>query len=97
MQETFMDNVVEQYWGRALKIARQYENAQVAFADLTGLIDEFAAAFFDELNSLTPSARAECSRGLEARLQAAVAETDSQRCREALEEMLVSLNRTPIY
>lgn len=93
-----MENISEQYWGRALKLARQYESGQVAFADLTGLIDEFSAAFFDEIGGLSPSMRSTCIKDLESRLTtAANSESQSPPCRDAISEMLVALNRIPIY
>ncbi len=93
-----MENISEQYWGRALKLARQYESGQVEFADLTGLIDEFSAAFFEEIGGLSPSMRSACSKDLESRLTTAMnSEGQSLPCREAMSEILVALNRIPIY
>lgn len=93
-----MESISEQYWGRALKLARQYESGQVAFADLTGLVDEFSAAFFEEIGGLSPSLRSACIKDLESRLTTAVnSESQSAPCRDAMSEMLVALNRIPIY
>ncbi|WJJ93874.1 hypothetical protein [Neopusillimonas aromaticivorans] len=52
-----MNETLDLFRGRALKIARQYDTDHMTFADLTGMADDYAAAFHEALgNSLTKSA-----------------------------------------
>lgn len=93
-----MNELIEQYWARALKITRQYESGEVNFADLTGLGDEFAASFIEELNEMPEPLRAQYCAGLETKLGAAIAKNGSDsHASQALNELRVSINRTPIY
>lgn len=93
-----MNELIEQYWARALKITRQYESGEVNFADLTGLGDEFAASFIEELNDLPEPARARYCAGLEAKLSTAIAQKELEsQAAQALSELRVSITRTPIY
>ena len=93
-----MNQIIEQYWARALKITRQYESGEVNFADLTGLGDEFAASFIEDLNEVPESERAQCSTGLEAKLSIAITQNgpDSQ-AGQAFTELREAITRTPIY
>jgi len=93
-----MNELVEQYWSRALKIARQYDTGEVDFADLTGLGEEFAASFTDQINGFPEPLRATYCTGLESKLSAAInANGHESSAGQALNELLVSINRTPIY
>jgi len=93
-----MNEIIEQYWARALKITRQYESGDVNFADLTGLGDEFAASFIENLNDMPEPLRADYCAGLEARLSTAIAQNGhDSHAGQALNELRVSINRTPIY
>lgn len=93
-----MNEIIEQYWARALKITRQYESGEVNFADLTGLGDEFAASFIEELNDMPEPLRARYCAGLETKLSTAIAQSDlDSHAGQALSELRVSINRTPIY
>lgn len=93
-----MNALVEQYWARALKIARQHETGEIDFADLTGLSDEFAASFTEQLNELPEALRTAQGTALEAKLQQALADSNiSEHLSQALNELLISINRTPIY
>ncbi len=93
-----MNQIVEQYWPRALKIVREYETGDVNFADLTGLGEEFAASFIEQLNTLPEPQRAAQCAGLEAKLTEAIhANGEESNTGQALSELLVSINRTPIY
>lgn len=93
-----MNEIIEQYWARALKITRQYESGDVNFADLTGLGDEFAASFIETLGEVPEPLRADYYTGLETRLNTAIAQSDPEsQAGQALSELRVSINRTPIY
>ncbi|HUH86632.1 MAG TPA: hypothetical protein VL003_01095 [Pusillimonas sp.] len=93
-----MNELIEQYWARALKITRQYESGDVNFADLTGLGEEFAASFIEQLNELPEPLRATYCAGLETRLSTAIAQNGPDSpASQALGELRVSINRTPIY
>lgn len=93
-----MNQLIEEYWNRALKIARQYETGEVDFADLTGFSEEFAASFSQQLGDLPEPQRASASSALESTLEAAItSNTETGNASEALSELLISLNRTPIY
>ena len=93
-----MNDIIEQYWTRALKITRQYESGEVNFADLNGLSDEFAASFTEMLNDIPEHQRARYCAGLETRLSAAIDKNDQEsQAGQALTELRLSINRTPIY
>ncbi|CAM5412000.1 hypothetical protein [Eoetvoesiella caeni] len=93
-----MNALVEQYWARALKIARQHETGEIDFADLTGLSDEYSASFTEQLNELPEALRTAQGTALEAKLQQAIGDDNtSEHTRQALNELLISINRTPIY
>ncbi|HEY9280514.1 MAG TPA: hypothetical protein VIP51_10620 [Eoetvoesiella sp.] len=93
-----MNELVEDFWTRALKIARQYEAGEVDFADLTGLGEEFAASFTEGIAELPEQARAPTCSALENVLQTAItSKEESSNASEALNELLMSINRTPIY
>jgi len=93
-----MNQIVDQYWPRALKIAREYEIGEVNFADLTGLSEEFAASFIEQLNAMPEPLRAAQCAGLEAKLTEAITSNGTESgAGQALSELLVSINRTPIY
>jgi len=93
-----MNEIIEQYWARALKITRQYEAGEVNFADLTGLGDEFAASFIEQLNEVPEPVRARCCAGLETRLSTAIAQNGPESpAALALNELRLSITRTPIY
>lgn len=93
-----MNQIIEQYWARALKITRQYESGEVNFADLTGLGDEFAASFVEELNEFPEPLRATYCANLDMKLGAALtSSSQDSHAAQALNELRVSINRTPIY
>lgn len=93
-----MNETIEQYWARALKITRQYESGDVNFADLAGLSDEFAASFIETLSEMPEPLRASHCAGLETRLSTAIAKNDPDTpATQALNELRVSILRTPIY
>lgn len=93
-----MNQLIEEYWNRALKIARQYEAGEVDFADLTGFSEEFAASFTQQLGNLPEPQRASASSALENTLETAItSKTETSNASEALNELLISINRTPIY
>lgn len=93
-----MNEIIEQYWARALKITRQFESGEVNFADLTGLGDEFAASFIEELSDMPEPIRAQYCAGLEAKLSTAIAKNAMEsKAAQALNELRLSINRTPIY
>ena len=93
-----MNALVGQYWARALKIARQYEAGDFAFADLTGLGEEFAASFTEQINELPEATRNAQAAAMEAKLQQGLAASGiSENASQALNELLVSITRTPIY
>jgi hypothetical protein len=93
-----MNDIVDTFSAQALKIAAQYEGGQVAFADLAGLVDEFAATLAEQLSDLPESQRPPITTALEARLDDRIKElAPDSRSAQALGELLQSLNRTPIY
>ena len=93
-----MNQLAEEFWDRALKIARQYEGGEVDFADLTGLSEEFAASFLQELTQLPETQRGPACLALENTLETAIdSRNETSNASEALNELLISLNRTPIY
>ncbi|OWT55624.1 hypothetical protein [Candidimonas nitroreducens] len=93
-----MNDIVDTFLAQALKIAAQYEGGQVAFADLTGLVDEFAATLAEQLSDLPESQRPSVTSALESRLEGGIKElAPDSRAAQALGELLQSLNRTPIY
>jgi len=93
-----MNEIVEQYWAQALKISRQYESGEVNFADLTGLSEAFAASFIEQVNELPEPLRGRYCAGLETRLTTAIGQhAQDSHASQALGELLVSINRTPIY
>lgn len=93
-----MNAFVERYWARALKITRQYETGEFAFADLTGMGEEFAASFTEEISELPEPTRNATTTAMEAKLHQAMTASDiSENASQALGELLVSINRTPIY
>ena len=93
-----MNAIVDKYSAYALRLAAQYEGGQVAFADLTGLVEEFAAKFTEHLNDLPESQRAPTSSALEASLDTSLKTVNQDsNTAQALNEILLSLNRTPIY
>ncbi|MDX3896080.1 MULTISPECIES: hypothetical protein [Pusillimonas] len=93
-----MNEIIEQYWARALKITRQYEAGEVNFADLTGLGDEFAASFIEQLNEMPEPLRARYCAGLETKLSTAIAQNGPESpAAQAFNELRVSITRTPIY
>ncbi len=93
-----MNEIIEQYWARALKITRQYESGEVNFADLTGLGDEFAASFIEQLNEMPEPLRARYCAGLETKLSTAIAHNGpDSNAGQAFNELRVSITRTPIY
>ncbi|TAL88850.1 MAG: hypothetical protein EPN46_02320 [Candidimonas sp.] len=93
-----MNDIVDKYVAYARKIAVQYEAKQVAFADLTGLVEEFALEFTAQVNDLPESQRAPTRAALESALEATQNSLDERRlASQALEEILLSFNRTPIY
>lgn len=93
-----MNEVVEKYWPRALKLVRQYETEEWAFADLTGFVEEFAEQYASHVNQLPESQRALSNSALEAEIKTAMrsASADSKTS-QALSELLISINRCPIY
>lgn len=93
-----MNDIVDTFSAQALKIAAQYEGGQVAFADLTGLADEFAAKLTEQLSDLPESQRPPVTAALESRLDERAKELDpDSRGAQALGELVQSLSRTPIY
>lgn len=93
-----MNDIVDKYVVYARKIAVQYEAKQVAFADLTGLVEEFAAKFTAQVNELPESQRAPTRAALETAIEAAQNSLDEHSpSAQALEEILLSFSRTPIY
>jgi hypothetical protein len=92
-----MNELVEEFAHQAADIAQQYESGAVNFADLTGLGEEFAASFAERIAELPEAGRAASCSTLENVLQAAISSGEkSDQAREALNELLLSLNRTPI-
>lgn len=93
-----MNDIVDIYSAYALKLAAQYEGGQVAFADLTGLVEEFAAKLNEQLADLPESQRAPTTAALEAFIDGRLKqmEPDGNNA-QAMGEILQSLNRTPIY
>ena len=93
-----MNDIVDTFSAHALKITAQYEAGQVAFADLTGLVDEFAAKLTEQLSDLPESQRTPITAALETRLDGRIKEmAPDSRSAQALSEILLSLNRTPLY
>lgn len=93
-----MNKVVEQFWGRALKIAHHYESDQITFADLNGLVDDYSAAFHETLSTISDAERSKCSALLEERVRVSANDkTHSPTVNEALTELAGSVNRIPIY
>jgi len=94
-----MNALVDQFWARSLKIAHQYDAGELVFADLTGLSEEFAASLNETLGELPEPIRSSQLSALEAKLQQEQEKRgkESPAIQEALNELLVSITRTPIY
>ncbi|MBC7204682.1 MAG: hypothetical protein H5U29_14450 [Pusillimonas sp.] len=93
-----MEKLVEEFWGRALKIAHHYESDQLTFADLTGLLDDYSAAFHKTLSGMPDADRLECCSLLEQRLlRSANNKSHTDTINSALAELASSVNRIPIY
>jgi len=93
-----MNEIIEQHWPHALDLVQQYETDQFAFADLAGLIEEFSATYTNHINELPESQRALANSALEARIEAEMNGTaKDSKASQALNELRVSINRTPIY
>ncbi|RII81965.1 hypothetical protein [Neopusillimonas maritima] len=93
-----MKKLVEEFWGRALKIAHHYESDQLTFADLTGLVDDYSAAFHESLSGIPDSDRLACCLLLEQRLlNSANNKSHTDTVNSALAELAGSVNRIPIY
>lgn len=93
-----MNEIIEQYWARALKITRQYESGEVNFADLTGLGDEFAASFVEDISEIPEPLRATYCASLDTKLGTALTHSNQDsHAAQAFAELRMSINRTPIY
>jgi len=93
-----MNKLVEQFWGRALKLAHDYKSDDITFADLTGLVDDYSASLTEALSRLPEPERQDISSGLEQKFNQALENPDhNPSVREALAEISTSLNRIPIY
>ena len=93
-----MTTLVHEFFDQALELARQYQDGDVDFADLTGLCEEFAASFAERLTEQAESERASVTAKLEEVLLSAISSpNEPEKVKEALKELQTSLNRTPIY
>jgi len=93
-----MHQLTQQYWSRAQKIAQQYQQQEINFADLTGLADTFAATFANDTQSLARPEQTTIYQTLESTLTQAIQELDDDSAvAQALNELLIALTRTPIY
>lgn len=93
-----MNETLDLFRGRALKIARQYDTDHMTFADLTGMADDYAAAFHEALGNSPDEIRQQAATRLQEKLlQDSNASGHSTKISEALLELAASLNRIPIY
>ena len=93
-----MNDTLELFRGRALKIARHYDTDHMIFADLTGLADDYAAAFNEALSDCPEDLRNHTAQLLQQKLLEASDNTmHSPKASEALVELAACLNRIPIY
>lgn len=93
-----MNEIVEEYWPRALKLVHQYDTEELAYADLAGFVEEFAEQYTSQVNLLPKPQRALANSTLEAEIKTALrsVSTDS-KASLALSELLISIDRCPIY
>ncbi|MEO6985629.1 MAG: hypothetical protein ABI155_09820 [Paralcaligenes sp.] len=92
-----MNDIVDKYVAYARKLAVQYEAKQIAFADLTGLVEEFASELSAQVTDLPESQRAPTRAALETAIEIAQnSMVQHERAAQAMEEILLSFNRTPI-
>ena len=93
-----MNETLELFRGRAIKIARDYDTDHMIFADLTGLADDYAAAFHEALSSHPEELRNHTTQTLQQKLlEASDNAMHSPKASEALVELAACLNRIPIY
>lgn len=93
-----MNETLDLFWGRALKIARHYDTDGLIFADLTGMADDFSASFHEAIADAPEDKRQRAIAALQTKLNdAGSSDRYAGRCNEAFTELAASLNRIPIY